>query len=78
MLFENSNKVRRGFLTHRTTINHNTRGKPLRLQKLSFLIGLAKLGTPLGNLSSRRRKHCLLRNVPFKGRNFLVSYFVDI
>ena len=37
----------RGFLTHRTTINHTTRGKPLRLQKLSFLIGLAKLGTPL-------------------------------
>ena len=42
-------KVRRGFLTHRTAINHTTRGKPLRLQKLSFLIGLAKLGTPLGN-----------------------------
>ena len=40
-------KVRRGFLTHRTTINHTARGKPLRLQKLSFLIGLAKLGTPL-------------------------------
>ena len=30
-------KVRRGFFTHRTTINHTTRGKPLRLQKLSFL-----------------------------------------
>ncbi len=30
-------KVRRGFLTHRTTINHTTRGKPLRLQKTSFL-----------------------------------------
>ena len=29
-------KVRRGFLTHRTTINHTTRGKPLRLQKTLF------------------------------------------
>ena len=34
-------KVRRGFLTHRTTITHTTRGKPLRLQKLSFLVDLA-------------------------------------
>ena len=40
-------KVRRGFLTYRIAINRTTRGKPLRLQKLSFLIGLAKLGTPL-------------------------------
>ena len=30
-------KVRRGFLTYRTTINLATRGKPLRLQKQSFL-----------------------------------------
>ncbi len=29
-------KVRRGFLTHRTKINHTTRRKPLRLQKTSF------------------------------------------
>ena len=40
MLFENSNKVRREFFTHPTAIAPATRGKPLRLQKLSFLIGL--------------------------------------
>ena len=30
-------RMDKGGLTHRTTINHTTRGKPLRLQKLSFL-----------------------------------------
>ena len=39
MLFENSNKVRRGFFTHPTAIAPSTRGPP-RLQ-LALFMGLA-------------------------------------
>ena len=71
-------KVRRGFLTHRTTINHTTRGKPLRLQKLSFLIGLAS------SALLWKAKAFVVANIayyamsPLRAGTLLTSYFVDI
>ena len=62
MLFENSNKVRRGFLIYRTTINHATRAKPLRLQSLIALESTSPLraGTFLVSYLKTRKQLSLL------------------